>query len=106
MIEKDKIKLNELKQIALNQIPAKEAMLTPNNGAKRTNILSFLDDLIVFGLNKKDFKYICNKLQYYVLDWEMERVIWIGYLKNVQNEKCLLSTMPKDIVRKVLSYFI
>lgn len=33
--------------------------------------------------------------------WIQERLIWIGYLKNTNNRKCLFATLPKDIVRSI-----
>ena len=33
--------------------------------------------------------------------WIEERLIWIGYFKNIKNSKCLFSTLPKDIVQSI-----
>ena len=39
------------------------------------------------------------------VSWERERLLWIGYLKNYNNEKCWFGTVPKDIVRLIVSFF-
>ena len=39
------------------------------------------------------------------LAWKIERLIWIGYFQNGKKKNkdvCLLNTLPKDIVRKIL----
>ena len=36
------------------------------------------------------------------VDWKIERLVWIGYCKNTNNDKCLLVHLPKDIVKKIL----
>ena len=35
--------------------------------------------------------------------WNVIRLIWIGYLKNKKNKKCRLQSLPKDIIKKILS---
>ena len=32
------------------------------------------------------------------VSWKQERLIWIAYYKNKENEKCLLKRLPKAIV--------
>ena len=39
------------------------------------------------------------------VSWERERLLWIGYLKNYNNEKCWFGTVPKDIIRLIVSFF-
>ena len=36
--------------------------------------------------------------------WNIERIIWIAFYKNDENDKCLIDTLPKDIVEYVLSF--
>ena len=36
--------------------------------------------------------------------WKIERIIWIGYEKNIDNDKCLIAKLPKDLVKKCLSF--
>ena len=38
------------------------------------------------------------------LKWEIARLLWIGYLKNNDNPKCLLPKLPKDIIIHILSF--
>lgn len=39
------------------------------------------------------------------ISWKQERLIWIGNLKNDNNNKCKLSNLPKAIVGFILSFF-
>ena len=32
----------------------------------------------------------------------VERIIWIGFYKNTENNKCLIKTLPKDLVIYIL----
>ena len=36
------------------------------------------------------------------LSWDIERIIWIGYYKNIDNDKCLITKLPKDVILHVL----
>ena len=36
--------------------------------------------------------------------WKQERIIWIAFYKNEKNIKCLVSQLPKDIVKKILNF--
>ena len=39
------------------------------------------------------------------MDWKIERIIWIGYMKNDKNANaCQFANIPKDVVRIVLSF--
>ena len=40
------------------------------------------------------------------LKWEHERIIWIAFHKNVNNDQCLLSHMPKDIIETIILLLI
>ena len=33
-----------------------------------------------------------------MLAWEIERLIWIAFYQNSQNDKCFLGKLPKDII--------
>ena len=37
--------------------------------------------------------------------WKYERLLWIAYLKNENNKKCLLASMPKDIIKQIVTMF-
>ena len=36
--------------------------------------------------------------------WDVERVIWIGYYKNDQNQQCLLPRLYKEGIKQILSF--
>ena len=36
------------------------------------------------------------------IEWDIARIIWIAFYKNDKNEKCLISQLPKDLVKFVL----
>ena len=59
------------------------------------------------GLSHEDVNYNHNSMYYIKLSfetslWVIERVIWIGYIKNESNDQCCLSKIPKDIVKYIL----
>ena len=33
-----------------------------------------------------------------ILEWKIVRLIWIAFYKNEKNDKCLINTLPKDII--------
>ena len=39
------------------------------------------------------------------LEWKKHRLLWIGYLKNVDNENCYLSKVPKDVIKYIVKFF-
>ena len=66
-----------------------------------------------------DLKHLIDDYQGYgyVLSWEIERLIWIGYFKNptdttdenkceMEKPKCLLPTLPKDIIFHILHFCV
>ena len=38
------------------------------------------------------------------IGWKIKRLFWIGYYKNVNNSKCLISNLAKDIVIDILRF--
>ena len=38
------------------------------------------------------------------LSWDIERMIWIGYYKNIDNDKCLITKLPKDVIVYLLEF--
>ena len=36
------------------------------------------------------------------IEWNIERIIWIAFHKNVNNKHCLFAKLPKDLVRKII----
>ena len=45
---------------------------------------------------------IVDIMKNYIL-WKQERIIWIGFDKNIKNFKCLLVKLPKDIIKYILT---
>ena len=45
--------------------------------------------------------YVLNCCPHY-LSPSIERIIWIGFYKNVTNCKCLIAKLPKDVVIHIL----
>ena len=40
----------------------------------------------------------------YFISWDLERHIWIAYLKNENNNTCYIQNLPKDVVRHILLF--
>lgn len=38
-------------------------------------------------------------------DWRKERLIWIAFNKNNDNDECLFSLLSKDIVLEIIKFF-
>ena len=36
--------------------------------------------------------------------WTFERQIWIGYKKNDENGLCLIDTLPRDLIRYIITF--
>ena len=50
-----------------------------------------------------------NKYSHFVvfsgcIEWKIVRLIWIGFYNNENNDKCLIKTLPKDIIKLVVSF--
>lgn len=41
---------------------------------------------------------------YHFLEWKIERLVWLAFEKNDNNDNCGLSTVPKDVLKHILSY--
>ena len=54
------------------------------------------------GENNLPPKYLL--LKYYLADimWTTSRLLWIGKLKNEENEECLLRILPKEIIFEII----
>ena len=45
------------------------------------------------------------QIHYSQIQWKCERVIWIGFHKNINNNnKCFVANLPKDIIYHILSF--
>ena len=45
------------------------------------------------------YKFLAN-----TLEWRIERLVWIGYWKNDENEQCLLNHLSKDVIMLMLAF--
>ena len=57
------------------------------------------DDKLLI-LNEKN--YFCVNIYINYIDSKIERIIWIGFYKNSENNKCLIKTLPKDLIICIL----
>ena len=46
------------------------------------------------------FNFYCQ------LAWEMERQLWIAFHKNDQNDKCYLNLVSRDVLMKIIFFFL
>ena len=44
--------------------------------------------------------------QFGTIDWKIQRLLWIGYTKNVDNRKCPFATLPKDVISYIIKFFL
>ena len=44
--------------------------------------------------------------QYGTLRWEIQRLLWIGYKKNINNSSCPFSQLPKDVIKCIIKFFL
>ena len=51
---------------------------------------------------KQFYSFDCVKFSFEAIEWDVERVIWIGFNKNKYNQQCHWSNLPKDIVKYIL----
>ena len=36
--------------------------------------------------------------------WNIERLIWIAFYKNIDNKDCLFATLPKDLTKIIIRF--
>lgn len=53
----------------------------------------------------QDRNYCLFKIYDHVIEWNGERILWIGFYKNKHNSQCAIDTLPKEIITRILSYF-
>jgi len=41
---------------------------------------------------------------YPIMQWECQRIIWIGFYKNQGNEKCMFGSLIKDIIKNIMQF--
>lgn len=39
------------------------------------------------------------------VEWNIERLMWIGFYKNEKNDACLLHKLPKDLITHIVKFF-
>ena len=49
-----------------------------------------------------DTNYFHINIYIHYLEARIERIIWIGFHKNKANNKCLIKTLPKDLIVYIL----
>ena len=63
-----------------------------------------LKDLLSFMKRHSDLR----ASKYYALHghikWQIERIIWIGFLKNENNDECLIPQLPKSVVQAITQF--
>ena len=40
----------------------------------------------------------------YYIEWDVERIIWIAFYKNNENNQCFVHQLPKDLIKHVLKF--
>ena len=51
-------------------------------------------------LYEKNYFHLNIYINY--IESKIERIIWIGFYKNTENNKCLIKTLPKDLIIYIL----
>ena len=70
--------------------------------SKNADLIS-LKIIFANGKNGLDYTTITTFGQ---LPWDVHRLLWIGYHKNVDNEKCGFSKLSKDIMNCIIKFFL
>ena len=56
--------------------------------------------------------YILFENEFYVINlkwktlWSVERIVWIGYYKNQDNDSCFVDKLPKDVIKLIIVQFL
>ena len=70
-------------------------------GAQINPVLSkYNNDKSIFVGKYKEYCFL-NVYSHYICS-KIERVIWIGFYKNDENNKCFINKLPKDLVIHIL----
>ena len=40
------------------------------------------------------------------VSWSIERLIWMAFYKNEENNECLIAQLPKDIVKRIIDCYL
>ena len=57
-----------------------------------------LQELYLMASNEKEYGKCFKILLSESIDWKIERLLWIAFYKNENNESCLIQLLPKDIL--------
>lgn len=67
-------------------------------------------DVRIFGFHgRKDLQRIRRENLFdRVLEfpWKLQRLLWIGYSKNINNSNCIFGKLPKDIIRAIITFVL
>ena len=56
--------------------------------------------IVLQGVNKH---FIFDVYIHYT-EWNVERIIWIGFYKNNDNNECFIHQLPKDLIQHVFKF--
>ena len=88
-------------------------IVLPKPIAKHQSVIDYNNQTIhiLGGINKNGVQLnnhwvynIVDIIKQWSIPWNNERIIWIGFVKNENNDKCYLAQMPKDIIRHILKF--
>ena len=60
-------------------------------------------NFIIFQSDDEDKKRLSAYISRF--EWQQERLIWIAFDKNKDNDACLFSLLPKDIILEIIKFF-
>ena len=73
--------------------------ILPFNCSKTASTMVINDCLIV--MQESNYTAIGIRAR---APWFMERLLWIAYLKNKDNDECIIKNLPKDIIKQILKF--
>ena len=56
--------------------------------------------IVLQGVNKH---FIFDVYIHYI-EWNVERIVWIGFYKNNENNQCFIHQLPKDLINYVFKF--
>ena len=73
--------------------------MLPFDCSQRPALLKYDDQSIIL---LQEHNYCKFNIYKYYLESKIERIIWIGYYKNNDNNQCLMKKLPKDLILCIL----
>ena len=93
----------ELNLEMLSQDTTSKSEETTALGSIEENLVSLRIFLAKSNTGITDYK----SLQHYgTLRWEVQRLLWIGYKKNITNPSCSFAQLPKDVIKCIIKFFL